>query len=194
AGAGARRLAEAGYVGFALDMYGKGKLATTPKDAEAMMNEVLKDPTVVSARFAAAMAQLKQDPHVDPARISAIGYCFGGGVVLRAARAGADLDAVATFHGSLGTRTPAGPRAIQPRILVLTGDADPLVPPAQVDAFKQEMTAAGARFEVITYPGAKHAFTNPDADRYGVPALGYQAEADRQSWTAMLAFLKQVYG
>lgn len=159
-----------------------------------MMTEVVKDPAVVQARFNAALDQLKQDPHVDPARISAIGYCFGGGVVLGAARAGAELDSVTSFHGTLGTRTLAQPGKIKPRILVLTGDADPLVPPAQVEAFKQEMTAAGAKFAVVTYPGAKHAFTNPDADKYGMPGLGYNAEADRQSWAAMLAFLKQVYG
>src|SRR6266516_1361275 len=103
----ARRIAEAGYVGFALDMYGNGKVATHPQEAQAFVAEVTKDPAVVAARFNAALAQLKQDPHVDTTRIAAIGYCFGGGVVLGMARAGADLKAVGTFHGSLATDHPA---------------------------------------------------------------------------------------
>jgi dienelactone hydrolase len=196
----ARRLAEAGYVGFALDMYGKGKVATHPKDAEAFMTEATKDPAVIFARFNAALAQLKQDPHVDPDKIGAIGYCFGGAVVLAMARAGADLDAVATFHGSLAHHgahhAPAatGDKGrIKARILVLTGGADPMIPSQEVEAFKLEMTAAGARFEVVSYPGARHSFTNPDADKAGMDALAYDADADRQSWAALLAMLKQVF-
>lgn len=189
----ARRLAEAGYVGFALDMYGKGKVAKHPEEAEAFMKEATKDPAVIAARFNAALDQLKQDPHVDPEKIAAIGYCFGGGVVLGMARSGADLDAVATFHGSLSTRTPAEKEKVKPRILVLTGASDPLVPPEQVEVFKKEMEAAGAKFEVVSYPGAKHGFTNPDADSHGMHALGYDAEADKKSWAAMLAMFKQVF-
>jgi dienelactone hydrolase len=105
----AKRLAEAGYVGFALDMYGKGKVATHPKDAEAFMTEATKDPAVVTARFNAALEQLKKNPHVDPKKIAAIGYCFGGAVILGQARAGADLAAVASFHGLLATQNPAEP-------------------------------------------------------------------------------------
>src|SRR5437899_1875494 len=120
----AKRLAQAGYVGFALDMYGKGKVATHPKDAEAFMTEATKDPAVMTARFNAALEQLKRNPHVDPDQIAAIGYCFGGGVVLGMARSGADLNAVATFHGHLATKTPAEKGRIKARILVLTGADD----------------------------------------------------------------------
>src|SRR5262249_30021957 len=140
----AKRLAEAGYVGFALDMYGKGKVATHPKDAEAFMTEATKDPAVVPARVDAGLQEPKQGPPSDPEGIAAIGYCFGGGVVLAMARSGADLDAVVTFHGSLGTKTPAQKGKVKARILVLAGGADPMVPPAQVEAFKQEMMDAGA--------------------------------------------------
>lgn len=189
----AKRLAEVGYVGFALDMYGKGKLARHPKDAEAFMMEATKDPAVVAARFNAALGQFKQDPHVNKEKIAAIGYCFGGGVVLGMARSGADLDAVVSFHGSLSTRTPAGKEKVKARILVLTGAADPMVPPDQVEAFREEMRAAGARFEVVSYPGAKHSFTNPDADKAGMDALGYDADADKQSWAAMLKLFKEVF-
>ena len=190
----ARRLAEAGYVALALDMYGDGEVATHQHDAEALMNAVTKDPAVVAARFNAALAQLKQDPHVDPEKIAAIGYCFGGQVVLDMARAGADLDAVVSFHGLLATKTPAQKGKVTSRILVLTGDADPFNPPEQVEAFKKEMQAAAARFEVISYPGVKHGFTNPDASKYGMDALAYDARADKESWAEMLKLFKQVFG
>jgi dienelactone hydrolase len=190
----AKRLAQAGYVGFALDMYGKGKLATHPKDAEAFMKEATKDPAVMTARFNAALEQLKRNPHVDPEKIAAIGYCFGGAVVLGMARAGADLDAVVSFHGLLATQTPAEKGKVKARVLVLTGSDDPMIPPEQVEAFKNEMTAAGVQFEVVSYPHAKHSFTNPNADKAGMEALAYDADADTKSWAAMLDLFKQVFG
>jgi len=190
----ARRLAEAGYVGFALDMYGAGKVTTHPQEAQAFATEATKDAAVVAARFNAALDLLKRDPRVDPARIAAIGYCFGGGVVLNMARSGADLAAVVSLHGSLGTKTPAEPGKVKARVLVLAGGADPFVPPEQVEAFRKEMQTAGARFEVVMYPGAKHGFTNPDAGKYGMPQLAYDAAADRQSWAAMLKLFHEVFG
>ena len=189
----ARRLAEAGYVGFALDMYGDGKLATHPDSAAAFMTEAVKDPAVLAARFNSALEQLKQDPYVDPDRIAAIGYCFGGAVVLSVARAGADLDAVVSFHGALAASGPVDSGSVRARVLVLTGAADPMIPAEQVAAFSDEMKAAGARLEVVSYPGAKHSFTNPDADKVGMEALAYDAEADRQSWAAMLRLLGEVF-
>jgi dienelactone hydrolase len=189
----AKRLAESGYVAFALDMFGKGKVATHPQDAQAFVEEAMKDPAATAARFAAAREVLVQDPHVDPKRIAAIGYCFGGGVVLGRARAGDDLAAVVTFHGMLATETPAEKGKIKGRVLACAGAADPFVPQAQVEAFKQEMKAAGAKFQVITYPGAKHGFTNPDAGSYGMEQLAYNADADKKSWAALLKLLKQVF-
>jgi dienelactone hydrolase len=187
------RLAKAGYVAFALDMYGKGKVTTHPKEAQAFAAEATKDPKTVDARFNAALAILKQNPHVDVSKIGAIGYCFGGGVVLNEVRGGADLQAVAIFHGALKTAQPAKPGSVKPRILVLTGEADPMVTPDQVEAFRKEMTEAGAKFEIVSYPGAKHAFTNPDADKAGMDALAYNAEADKKSWAEMLRMFKQVF-
>jgi dienelactone hydrolase len=190
----AKRLAQAGYVGFALDMYGKGKVTTHPKDAQAFVAEATKDPKVVMARWNAALDVLKKDPHVDPAHIAAIGYCFGGGVALQMARMGADLDAVGSFHGSLAPQGPPAEKGkVKARILVMTGADDPMVPPAVVDAFKKEMAAAGAKAEVVSYPGAKHSFTNPDADKVGMPGLAYNADADKQSWDALLKMLKEVW-
>ena len=189
----ARRLAEAGYVGFALDMYGKGRVTTHPQEAQAFAAEATKDPAVMAARFNAALEQLKHDPHVDSTRIAAIGYCFGGAVVLGMARSGADLAAVVTFHGALATQSPAQPDKVKARVLVLAGGADPFVPPDQVEAFKREMQAAGARYEVVVYPGAKHGFTNPDAAQYGMSQLAYNAEADRESWAAMRKLFREVF-
>jgi len=189
----AKRLAAAGYVGFALDLFGKGKVTTHPKEAQAFMSEAKKDPAVITARFQAALKQLKQEPLVASERIAAIGYCFGGSVVLDAARSGADLDAVVSFHGTLATENPAEAGKVRARILVFTGVADPFVPMEQVAAFAKEMKAAGAKFEVVAYPDVKHGFTNPDAGKAGMDALEYNAEADQKSWEAMLDLFKEVY-
>jgi dienelactone hydrolase len=182
----AERLARAGYVGFALDMYGKGKVATHPADAQAFAAAAMADPEVEKARFDVALDLLKKDPHVDANEIAAIGYCFGGGVVLDMARAGEDLKAVVTFHGSLATKHPAEKGKVHARILVNAGEADPFVTADQVKAFEDEMKAADVNYDVIRYPGAKHGFTNPDAASYGMDALAYATEADEKSWAAML--------
>jgi dienelactone hydrolase len=189
----ARRLAEAGYVGFALDMYGKGKLATHPDDARKFMTEATKDPASVAARFNAALAELKKEPHVDPERLGAIGYCFGGTIVLVQARLGADLDVVASFHGGLGGLAPVKPGAVKARVLVYTGAADPMIPGDQVEAFRKDMAAAGAKVDIVSYPGAKHGFTNPAAGSFGMDALAYDAAADKDSWAAMLKAFKEVF-
>ena len=188
----AERLAKAGYVGFALDMYGKGKVAKHPEDAQAFMAEATKDPAVMVDRFNAGLDQLKQDPHVNAGKIAAIGYCFGGAMVLNMARSGADLAAVASFHGALATEHPAEQGKVRARVLIMTGAADPFVPEAQVAAADSEFKAAGANYQIIRYPGAKHGFTNPDAGTYGMPALAYNATADKQSWAAMLKMFKVV--
>jgi len=191
----ALRLAKAGYVGFALDMYGKGKVATHPQDAQAYMEEVAKDSATMKARFEAALALLKEQPQVDPAKIAAIGYCFGGTVVLAMARAGEPLLGVATFHAGLKPGNGEAEKGqIKPRILVQTGGADPFVPREQVEAFRKEMKEAGANARIITYPNAKHSFTNPDAASAGMEQLAYNAQADKKSWIALRGFLRQVFG
>jgi dienelactone hydrolase len=190
------RLAKAGYVGFAVDMYGKDKIAAHPADAMAFMKEATKDPKVLGERFTIALDLLKQQPQVDTSKIAAIGYCFGGGVVLAMARSGADLAAVATFHGHLSP--DAGPVAqkgkVKSKILVQTGGADAMVPKDQVEAFKKEMADAGVDAKVVVYPSAKHSFTNPNAGKAGMKELAYDADVDKKSWAELLKFLKQTLG
>jgi dienelactone hydrolase len=191
----ARRLAEAGYVGFALDMYGKGKVAKHPEDAKAFSAEATKDAATVKARFDAALAELKRQPQVDPERIAVFGYCMGGTIALQMARAGEDLDAVATFHAGLAPKGPPAEKGrVKARILVNNGAADPYVPKEQIEAFEAEMKAAGARYEVVSYPGVKHSFTNPEADKHGMDALAYDKAADEKSWAASMAMLGEVFG
>jgi dienelactone hydrolase len=174
-------------------MYGKGKLAAHPDDAMKFMTEATKDPAAVGARFNAALAELKKDPHVDPTRVGAIGYCFGGTVVMSQARLGADLAVVASFHGGLGGLPPVKPGAVKARVFVYTGAADPMIPSDQVEAFRKEMAAAGAKVEIVSYPGAKHGFTNPAAGTFGMDALAYDAAADKASWAAMIKGFKEVF-
>ncbi len=187
----ADRLARAGYVAFALDMFGKGKLATHPESAQAFVAEATRDVDVARVRFQAARAQLEAHERVDAARIGAIGYCFGGAVVLSMAKAGADLRAVGTFHAALVAGKPTEPGKVRAKLLVQTGAADPMVPAEAVAAFEKDMAAAGASCRVIRYPGAVHSFTNPDADGRGMEGLRYDAAADRKSWAELLRFFRK---
>lgn len=190
-------LAALGYTALAVDMYGDGKQASHPDDAGKFAGAVRKNMHQAEARFRAAMKLLDKHPTVNKHQTAAIGYCFGGGIVLEMARRGVSLDGVASFHGSLGTANPAKKGKVRAKVLVLNGAADPFTKPEQISAFKQEMENAGVDYRFINYPGAKHAFTNPDADAYGkrfnIP-LAYNAEADKASWAEMQRFLKQLFG
>lgn len=190
-------LAEMGYVALAVDMYGEGKQADHPDDAGKFAMSVMGNFPTAEARFKAAVDQLKEDPRVDPESIAAIGYCFGGGVVLSMANTGIeDLDAVVSFHGSLGL--PVMPEAgkVNARVLVCNGADDPFVTAEQISAYKTAMDQAGANYEFINYEGAKHSFTSTEADdngeKFGLP-LAYNEEADKQSWAAMTALFSDVF-
>ncbi len=190
----AEQLARLGYTAFAVDMYGNGRTAAHPSDAKDLMMSVTQSPDTVLARFQAALNVLKKQSTVDPDRIGAIGYCFGGAVALSGARSGMDLKAVASFHGALAGLAPVK-EPVKARILVCTGADDPMIPAEQVEAFKQEMK--GTDLEVISYPGAKHGFTNPKADenrdKYDLQFLAYSPEADAKSWEAMKELFKKVF-
>ena len=190
----ARMLAELGYAAFAIDMYGAGKLASHPAEARAFAQASLRTFPAAERRFRAALAELNRLPFVDPERHAAIGYCFGGGVVLNMARANLPLKGVVSFHGRLAALTQAR-RNPGPAILVLHGADDAFVPAAQIASFKAEMKNAGANFKFISYPGVKHAFTSKAADeqakKFKLP-VAYDAEADRASWKEMQTFLREV--
>lgn len=187
----ARQLAEEGYAAIAVDMYGHGKVASHPKDATAFMNAALAEPEKMNARFNAAKAELLALKQVD--KVFAIGYCFGGAVVLNQARMGNDLAGVASFHGALATEQPAAEGAIKAKVLVATGGADPMVPPEQVGNFVTEMSKAGANLELLSFPGVLHSFTNPGATAKGKETampMAYDKAADQASWAALMRFLK----
>ena len=192
----ARMFAELGYTALAVDMYGDGKQADHPDEAGKFAAAVRQNLPAATERFIAAMQVLKKNPTVDPEHIAAVGYCFGGGVVLEMARQGLDLDAVVSFHGSLTTDHPAAPGVVKARILICNGADDKMTTQADIEAFKREMAAAGVDYEFITYPGAKHSFTNPGADiyaeKFNIP-VGYNREADKKSWEDMKKFLKETF-
>jgi dienelactone hydrolase len=188
----ARMLTKLGYTALAVDMYGNGRQADPPDDAGKFAAEVRQNLAVAQKRFEAALHLLQDHSTVDPQQIAAIGYCFGGGVELQMARQGLDLAAVAVFHGSLATSTPAKPGDIKARILVCNGADDRFIPSEQIQAFRDEMQAAEVDLTFISYPGAKHSFTNPGADiyaeKFNLP-VGYNKEADKKSWQDMQEFL-----
>ena len=191
----ARDLAALGYSALAVDMYGDGRNTQHPDDAKAFMNAALADPAIPKARFQAGLDLLKAQPQTDPARLAAIGYCFGGKVVLDMARQGLPLAAVVSFHGALVTATPAAPGSIKAKVLVEHGAADSFITAEQIAAFKAEMDQAGADYRFVELPGAKHGFSNPDADAHKGHGLdlGYQKEADERSWVDMQALFKDVF-
>lgn len=179
----ARRFAQNGYTVFIADMFGDGKTADNPKGAGMLAGSVMKNPAGMQSRFNAARAQLAKHPSVDASKIGAAGYCFGGTVAINMARAGADLAAIAAFHAGLSTNTPA-PQSVKTKILVLNGADDPLIKPEQIEAFKKDMDAAKADYRYINYPGALHAYTNPEATEVGKKfnlPVAYNAKVDKEA-------------
>ncbi len=191
----AAQLAELGYTALAADMYGNGEVADHPERANDLMSAALGDVPAIEARFNAACNLLASQDSVETGKVAAIGYCFGGAVVLHAARIGTDLAGIVSFHGSLGSFHKPAPGTVKARILVCHGGADVLVPEDDVTAFKAEMDAAQASYEFKAYDGALHGYTNPTAtangEKYGMP-LAYNEQADKQSWQDMQAFFKKI--
>lgn len=184
----ARMLAQLGYTALAVDMYGTGKRADSPDDAAKYMNEVFADLPAGEKRFAAALELLQSQATTDAATIAAIGYCFGGAIVLHSARIGLDLKGVVSFHGALGSFHKPAAGDVKARVLVCHGAADALVPDEDVTKFKAEMDEAQANYEFINYTGALHGFSNPEATERGKATglpVAYDADTDAQSWQAM---------
>ncbi|TSE25798.1 dienelactone hydrolase family protein [Tepidimonas aquatica] len=187
----ARALAEAGYVGFAMDVYGKGKRGSNNEENAALMTPLVQNRPLLQARLGAALATLAQQPEVDAQRLAAIGFCFGGLSVLDMARCGLPLRGVVSFHGLFTPPGNTAGRRIDAKVLALHGWDDPMAKPEAVLAFAQEMTAAGADWQLHAYGGTMHAFTNPQANDPGFGTV-YSARADARSWQAMRNFLAEV--
>lgn len=193
----ARMLAEAGYTGMAVDLYGDGRTAANPDEAGELMNARIDDMDGTRTRFMAALDALKAHPTVDSNRTGAIGYCFGGGVVTHMARMGAPLNITGSFHGAIGLAAVDGPAQVDCRIMVYNGEADVLIGDDQISGFKAEMAKTGAQYDFIQLPGALHGFSNPiattNAQKYGLP-LAYNALADESSWAHLLLTFEHIFG
>ena len=189
-------LAKLGYTALAIDMYGDGQTADHPDGAGAFMTAVIENMDSGRARFEAGLELLKSHPTVDALKTAAIGYCFGGGVVLHMARMGSELVAVASFHGSLGLANAPGVEQMSTRVVAYNGEADPFVSPEAIEAFEAEMQGAGADYQLVQLPGALHGFTNPMAtekgEKFGLP-LKYDALADEASWAHMQLVFREAF-
>ncbi len=188
----ARQLAAAGYVAFALDMYGDGKATKHPKEASAWMKQITGNIDLWTRRAQLGLAVLKADPHVASGKTAAIGYCFGGATVMQMAYAGQDVQAVASFHGSLPPASESV-TSIGPRVFVAHGRDDKFIPADRITAFKAGLDRAKADWEMTSYFGTRHGFTNPDAGSYGIGNLAYNEKADKRSWAAMMSMFDEVF-
>ncbi|MFI5186512.1 MAG: dienelactone hydrolase family protein [Chitinophagales bacterium] len=191
----ARKLAELGYIAMAVDMYGNGKIADNPDDAGKMAGPFYQNLQMTKSRFDAALNKLKTYSQADTSNIAAIGYCFGGGVVLNVARLGEGLKGVVSFHGSL-IGAPADKNLLKAKILVCHGGADQFIKPADVAQFKKQMDSIGADYTFKQYANATHAFTNPAAtatgEKFKMP-IKYNAAADSASWSDMKDFFAKIF-
>ena len=185
-------LAELGYVAFGCDIFGKGVRATTMEDCARISEPFYKDRNLIRQRAQAGLEQLRGHARVDSGKVAAIGYCFGGLVVLEMARANLPVNGIVSFHGQFNTPAPA--KSIATKVLVLHGAIDPVTPPEEVAGLQKEMEEAKADWQLVLYGGAKHTFTNFNlpADLPGPAA--YQEKADKRSWVAMKDFFAEVLG
>ena len=191
----AKQLAQLGYLAMAVDIYGDGKIAANPDEAQKAATPFYQNPQDAKARLEAALAKAKTFPQADTSKTAAIGYCFGGSVVLNAAKLGSNLDGVVSFHGGL-EGVPARKNLLKAKILVCHGGADSFVPEPQVAAFRKSLDSIGANYTFKVYPDATHAFTNPDATKKGEEfkmPIKYNAAADSASWNDMKAFFGQIF-
>jgi dienelactone hydrolase len=187
------RLAELGYVAFALDYHGGGTPLADRTEMMARLGELSADPLRTRALGQAGLEVLVAEPRTDASKVAAIGYCFGGTLSFELARSGADLVAAVGFHAGLGTARPEDAANIKGKILALIGADDPMVPLEQRQAFETEMRAGGVDWVLHVFGGAVHSFTRPDAERAGIPGIAYHEPTDRRSWKAMLDLFDEVF-
>ena len=188
----AEQLAAAGYVAFALDMYGDSKVTSHPDKAGEWMTQIVSNIGLWTRRAQLGLDVLTAQDQVEPGKAVAIGYCFGGATVMQMAYAGADVDAVVSFHGSLPAAAESV-TSIGPRVLVAHGRDDAFIPAEAIVAFQAGLDRAGADWEMTIYSGTRHGFTNPDAGAYGIDNLAYNETADKRSWAAMMRLFEGVF-
>jgi dienelactone hydrolase len=189
----AEQLAQMGYVALAVDVYGKGVSAKTVEEAAKMSKALKDDRPALRARVSAALAALKARKEVDPKKIGAIGYCFGGTTALELARSGADVVGVVAFHAGLATPTPDDAKNIKGKVLLCHGADDPFVPMPELNGFVEEMKKAGVNYEIDIYGGAVHTFSNPAAGNDPAKGQAYNEQADKRSWARMRDFFAEVF-
>lgn len=186
-------LAAKGYIVLAADMYGKGISTHDPAAAGSLAGAV-KNKALFRSRAEGALEALMRQSEVDPSRIAAVGYCFGGTTALELAYSGAPVRGVVSVHGGLTAPQPDDLPNIQSAVLVLHGASDPYVKPEEIQAFQQGMEAAGADWQMVIFGGAKHGFSNPEADRHGMAGMAYDAKTAERAWQAIENFLARVVG
>ncbi|MCG3204446.1 MAG: hypothetical protein KCHDKBKB_01161 [Elusimicrobia bacterium] len=189
----ADQLAGLGYVAFALDVYGKGKSVTNPADAAKLSGQYKADRPLLRGRMQAGLNVLAKNPQVDPKRIGAIGYCFGGTSVLELARSGAEVQGVVSFHGGLSSPTPMDAKNIKAKVLVFNGADDPHVSSDEIRAFEKEMQGGQVDWQFVNMGGAVHGFTNPAGGNDNSKGYAYNEKADKRSWEGMKLFFAEVF-
>ncbi|MBL8014399.1 MAG: dienelactone hydrolase family protein [Candidatus Omnitrophica bacterium] len=189
----AEQLAQLGYTALAIDIYGKGVRPANTEEASKQAGYYKEHRDLLRRRAQAGLEALKKEASVDPKRMAAIGYCFGGTTVLEMARAGMPLAGVVSFHGGLSTSMPAHKGDIKSKVLVLHGADDPFVPPPEVVDFSKEVNEAGADWQMVSYSGAVHSFTRKDAGNDNSKGAAYNERADKRSWEAMKSFFNEIF-
>lgn len=189
----ARQLAELGYAAFALDMYGADKFTEDPTQAGQWAGAFYQDRQLARSRAAAALKVLTAQKEVDAGRVAAIGYCFGGTIVMELAYSGAELKGIVSFHGGPMPAGEGDAARVKAKVLICHGSADTLVPMDNIHKFTDSLAGSAVDWQLVVYSGARHSFTTPSVDKFNIPGAGYDAAADRRSWAQMEMFFDEIF-